>query len=112
LTEATRHIATEGRVCNEIKFSQYHLSMGTMTYIGQPKTIAMTARTVQPTPYPSFPNIAGAKSGKAKPAMERRNVTEAKAEAACKVNASMMYVVIGWKLRSVPAATNANPCET
>ena len=40
---------------------------------------ATAARTVLPTPYPSLAYIAGAKSGKPNPAIERRKETAASA---------------------------------
>ena len=51
-----------------------------MTYEGIPTTIAKHARIVSPLPYPSALYIAGANSGKPKPARERRNVTAASAK--------------------------------
>lgn len=73
--------------------------------------MATAARIESPLPYPSALYIAGANSGKPKPAHDRQNVTAASAEAACKVNASMTYVWMHWKLRIVPAPTSAMPCE-
>ena len=49
------------------------------TYAGQPTTTATAARIVFPTPYPSALYMAGAKSGKAKPAMDLKNETAARA---------------------------------
>ena len=49
------------------------------TYAGQPTKIATNASKVSPHPTPRAAYIAGANSGKPKPAMERKNVVEASA---------------------------------
>lgn len=49
------------------------------THAGQPTATANAARIVFPFPYPRAANIAGAKSGKPKPARDRKNETAARA---------------------------------
>lgn len=80
-----------------------------ITHAGQPKAIANAARIVQPLPYPNLAYMAGAKSGKPKPARERRQDTAASADAACSVKLSTTYVWMLWKFRIIPAPTHAMP---
>lgn len=50
-----------------------------MTHAGHPSPMERQAKIVFPRPYPSLWNIAGANSGKPKPASERRKETAARA---------------------------------
>ena len=56
-------------------------------------TIPTIARTVFPIPKPRALNIVGAKSGNPKAQSERRKAVAAIPDAACRVKASIMYVV-------------------
>ena len=105
---------------------------GPKAYAGMPITIAAHAKIVFPFPYPRALYIAGANSGKPKPAIERKNVVEASAieqamllqsrsneltkyggvylpDAAYNVKESMTYIWIPWKLRIMPPPTMAMP---
>lgn len=92
--------------------SNTHFHWRVETYAGHPTMIAIQAKMVSPLPYPRAAYMDGANNGNPNPHNERRKATAARAEAACKVNVSMTYVWMDWKLRITPAPTKAMPCKS
>lgn len=72
-----RRRSRRGRACEVVSDNLFpHKEW---TYAGTPTAMAKHARIVSPFPYPSALYIAGAKSGKQKPAIERKKARAASA---------------------------------